>query len=146
MPFVAALFLLLALFARAQEEKTIWDVYAQGDRVYLATGEGVRALDARLQERGRVGGFPAYDLAGDGNRLYAASDYGLVVLEDKGALEVTARLQGFPARFVAVAEGRAYLGGPGGLWVVDLSREAPKPLGRLGGYAVWGLAVEGTRA
>ncbi|MGC8904657.1 hypothetical protein, partial [Thermus sp.] len=146
MRWQAALFLLLGLFAWAQEEKVIWDVYAAGGLVYLATGEGVRVLDARLQERGFLGGFPAYALAGDGNRVYAASDYGLYVLAPGESPQVLARVTGFPARSVLVREGRAYLGGPGGLGVVDLTGEAPRLVGRLPGFGVWGVALEGDRA
>ncbi|SDF36215.1 Uncharacterized conserved protein [Thermus arciformis] len=138
--------LLLGLLAWAQEEKIIWDVYVQGGLVYLATGEGVRVLDPQLRERGALSGFPAYALAGDGERLYAASDYGLYVLAAGEGPRVLARLSGFPARFVLVREGRAYLGGSGGLGVVDLTGESPRLLGRLTGYAVWGIALEGQRA
>lgn len=146
MRWQGALFLLLGLLAWAQEEKVIWDVYASGGLAYLATGEGVRVLDARLQERGFLGGFPAYGLAGEENRLYAASDYGLYVLSSGESPRVLARVTGFPARSVLVREGRAYLGGPGGLGLVDLTGEVPRLVGRLPGFAVWGVALEGDRA
>jgi len=135
---------LLALPALAQEEKSIWDLWVQGEEVYLATGEGVRVLDAALRDRGLLGGFPAYALAGDGERLYAAGDYGLHVLAPGTPPRVLARLSGFPARALAVEGGRAYLGGPAGLLIADLSGE-PRALGQLRGFAVLGLAVAGDR-
>lgn len=56
--------LLLALFALGQEEKTVWDVWSDGQYAYLATGEGVRVLDGALQERGFLGGFLPMPLPG----------------------------------------------------------------------------------
>jgi len=140
-----ALFLLTS-WALAQEEKIIWDLHLLGERLYLATGEGVRVMDLQFRQVGQVSGFPAYALASDGNRLYAASDYGLLALSPGDAPQVVARYQGFPARTLLVREGRVYLGGPGGLLVLDVAGEAIKAVGRLPGYAVFGVWVEGTQA
>lgn len=138
--------LLLALFALGQEEKTVWDVWSDGQYAYLATGEGVRVLDGALQERGFLGGFPAYALAGEGEKLFAASDYGLYVLSLGDAPKVLARLKDFPARALAVVGGRAYLGGPAGFLVAEVGTGEPRVLGKLGGFSVWALAVVENRA
>ncbi|MEZ0322467.1 MAG: hypothetical protein ABWJ63_11200 [Thermus sp.] len=131
--------LLLGFLAWAQEERTIWDVWVQDGLAYLATGEGVRVLDEGLREAGFVGGFPAYALAGDGKRLFAASDYGLFILSLGDTPQVQARLKNFPARALAVEGSQVYLGGSAGLWVVDVAGEEPKVLARLSGFAVWAI-------
>lgn len=131
--------LLLGLLAWAQEERTIWDVWVQDGLAYLATGEGVRVLDGNLKEAGFLGGFPAYALAGDGQRLFAASDYGLFVLSLGASPQVQARLRDFPARALAVEGQRVYLGGPGGFLVAEVAGGEAKAVSRLGGFSVWAI-------
>lgn len=122
------------------------------NRLYLANGkDGMVILEVADPSSPRIlgkldtPGF-TYDLAVDGRYAYLADgDSGLVVVdvEKPGEPRWVSRLL-IPGRIFAIElfQGRGYLAGLGGVWVVDLSNpHDPKPAGYYPAGWVYDLAV-----